>query len=208
MKWNIPNVLTMTRLCLTPVVVALFLINIPYGIGVFVALVIYAIGCLTDFVDGYIARKYNMVTDFGRFMDQIADKALTTTAMILVLFVGNVTEVWLSALIVLIVVLRDNVISGIRMVAANKNVVISADIFGKVKSLFLDCASFILMLYIGLRDCLDGGTLAKIGAMPIDYIRCFGLGVMVVGAILAVVSLVNYAVKAVKGFKENAAQTK
>lgn len=203
MKWNVPNILTMIRMFLTPVVVVLFLVNIPNGIGVFTALGLYILACLTDFLDGYIARKYNQITDFGKFMDQIADKAITTSAMILVLLATrNVTVTWLAVTIVLIVVLRDTVISGIRMVAANKNIVIAADIFGKVKSFFLDVASMVLMLYVGLTACLNGGESAKIGAMPIEYIRCFGLALMVVGTILAVVSLVNYSVKAIKSLKE------
>ena len=181
MKWNIPNILTMIRMGLTPAVVVLFLVNIPNGIGVFVALGLYILACVTDFLDGYIARKYNQITDFGKFMDQIADKAITTCAMILVLLATrNVTVTWLAVTIVLIVVLRDTVISGIRMVAANKNIVIAADIFGKVKSFFLDVASMILMLYVGLTACLSGGENAKIGSMPIEYIRCFGLALMII----------------------------
>lgn len=203
MKWNIPNILTMIRMGLTPAVVVLFLVNIPNGIGVFIALGLYILACVTDFLDGYIARKYNQITDFGKFMDQIADKAITTSAMILVLLATrNVTVTWLAVTIVLIVVLRDTVISGIRMVAANKNIVIAADIFGKVKSFFLDVASMILMLYVGLTACLSGGENAKIGSMPIEYIRCFGLALMIIGASLAVVSLVNYCIKAVKSLKE------
>lgn len=202
MKWNIPNILTMIRMFFTPVVVVLFLVNIPNGVGVFVALGLYVLACLTDFLDGYIARKYNQITDFGKFMDQIADKAITTSAMILVLLATSITETWLSITIVLIVVLRDTVISGIRMVAANKNIVIAADIFGKVKSFFLDIASMILMLYYGLSICMTDGENAKIGTMPIEYIRCFGLAMMVVGTLLAVVSLVNYSVKAIKSLKE------
>lgn len=202
MKWNIPNILTMIRMFLTPVVVVLFLLNIPNGVGVFVALGLYILACLTDFLDGYIARKYNQITDFGKFMDQIADKAITTSAMILVLLATSITETWLSVTIVLIVVLRDTVISGIRMVAANKNIVIAADIFGKVKSFFLDIASMILMLYYGLSVCMKGGENAKIGSMPIEYVRCFGLAMMVVGTLLAVVSLVNYSVKAIKSIRD------
>ena len=202
MKWNVPNILTMVRIFCTPLVIALFLIDIPLGIGVLVALGIYILACVTDFLDGYIARKYNLITDFGKFMDQIADKAITTTAMILVLFAGNVTLSWVAVLIVLVVVLRDTIISGIRMVAANKGIVIAADIFGKVKSFFLDIASMVLMLYVGLVLCLKGGVNAFIGAMPIEYIRYFGLALMIVGAVLSIVSCVNYSVKAVAAFKD------
>ena len=208
MKWNVPNILTMIRMFCTPIVVVLFLVNLPSGIGVFIALGVYILACLTDFLDGYIARKYNMITDFGKFMDQIADKAITTSAMILVLLAGNVTVVWLAVTMVLIVVLRDTIISGIRMVAANKNIVRASDIFGKIKSFFLVIASMVLMLYVGLRDCLSGGENAKIGSMPIEYIRCFGLALMVIGTVLAIVSCVNYAVKAVNSFKSLAEETR
>ncbi|MBQ7467157.1 MAG: CDP-diacylglycerol--glycerol-3-phosphate 3-phosphatidyltransferase [Clostridia bacterium] len=202
MKWNVPNILTMIRLACTPLVVLMFLLDLPSGIGIFVALGIYILACITDFLDGYIARKYNMVTDFGKFMDQIADKAITTSAMVLVLLATrNVTVVWLAIVLVLTVILRDTIISGIRMVAANKKIVIAADIFGKIKSLFLDVASMVLMLYVGLTACLAGAENAKIGVMPIEYIRCLGLSLMVVGAGLAVVSCVNYSVKAVKALK-------
>lgn len=204
MKWNIPNILTMIRMACTPVVALLFLLEIDGGVGIFVALGVYVFACLTDFLDGYIARKYNQITDFGKFMDQIADKAITTTAMILVLLAGNVTLVWLAVTIVLVVILRDTIISGIRMVAANKNMVIAADIFGKIKSFFLDIASMVLMLYIGLRSALPDGTDSNIGRMPIDYVRCLGMGLMIVGAALAVLSCINYSVKAVRGLKEKA----
>jgi len=208
MKWNIPNILTMIRLFCTPIIIALFLIPIPNGIGILVALGVYILACLTDFLDGYIARKYNMVTDFGIFMDQIADKAITTTAMILVLLASSVTYHWLAVLMVLVVVLRDTVISGIRMVASNKGVVIAADIFGKIKSFFLDVASMVLMLYTGLSYCLSGGVEATIGVMPIDYIRILGVVLMIIGTLLSLISCVNYSVKAVKGFKQKSVSVK
>ena len=134
-------------------------------------------------------------------MDQIADKAITTTAMIIVLMLGGVTYSWLAVLMVLIVVIRDIVISGVRMVAANKSIVIAADIFGKIKSFFLDIASMVLMLYVGLKNALACGACAKIGVMPISYIRYFGVALMIIGTLLSVISLINYCVKAIKSFK-------
>lgn len=205
-KMNLPNKLTMVRIFCTPLMIALFLIDIPNGIGVFIALGIYIIACITDFLDGYIARKYNMITDFGKFMDQIADKFITTSALILVLS-SDITISWLAILMILIVVLRDILISGIRMVSANKNIVIAADIFGKVKSLFLDLASMVLMLYIGLISVLGGGKHAEIfKGFSVEYIRCFGMGLMIVGVCLTIVSAINYSVNAVKSLnkqKEN-----
>ena len=190
-KMNVPNTLTMVRIFCTPLLILMFLLPIPQGIGVFISLGIYVLACLTDFLDGYIARKYNLITDFGKFMDQIADKFLTTTAMFLVLF-GRVavTVNWLAVVMFLIVILRDILISGIRMVAANKNVVIAADIFGKVKSFFLDLASMVLILFVGLREVVSCDFLR--------YVQVFGLSLMIIGVVLTIVSCVNYTISAIK----------
>ena len=192
-KMNVPNILTMIRIGCTPLMVLLFMLPIPKGIGVFVALGIYIFGCFTDLLDGKIARKYNLITDFGKFMDQIADKFITTTAMILVLFAGATAgwiADWLAILMLLVVVLRDILISGIRMVAANKNFVIPADIFGKVKSFFLDVGNMVLILYLALAICHD--------TKFVEFVRLFGLAILVVGVVLSIVSCVNYTVKAIK----------
>ena len=190
-KMNVPNALTMVRIFCTPLLILMFLLPIPSGIGVFISLGIYVLACITDFLDGYIARKYNLITDFGKFMDQIADKFLTTTAMFLVLFGrAAVTCNWLAVVMFLIVVLRDILISGIRMVAANNNVVIAADIFGKVKSLFLDLASMVLILYVGLREVVTCDFLR--------YVHVFGLSLMIIGVVLTIVSCVNYTLSAIK----------
>lgn len=204
---NTANKITISRIVLSIVIMILLLFpfgqlgldlpsyvvndNIYVELKYIIAGVLFIIASLTDFFDGYIARKYNMITDFGKFMDQIADKFITTTAMILVLFgKASVTANWLAILMLLIVVLRDILISGIRMVAANKNVVIAADIFGKVKSFFLDLASMILILYIGLTAVTSCNFL--------KYIQVFGLSLMIIGVALTIVSCVNYTVQAIK----------
>jgi len=199
MNKNVPNILTMIRIAFTPIIILLFLLPIANGIGVLVALGIYILGCLTDFFDGKIARKYNLITDFGKFMDQIADKFITTTAMILVLFSGFVTPYWLAVLIILIVVLRDILVSGIRMYAANLNIVIAADIFGKIKSFFLDIASMILMFYIGYVVCTN-----NINILFADIIYYVGLVGITIGAALSLLSAVNYSLKAIKAIKGKA----
>ncbi len=188
-EMNLPNILTLTRIVFTPLMVLMFLLGIPNGIGVFVALGIYIAGCFTDLLDGKIARKYNLITDFGKFMDQIADKFITTTALILVLFSG-ITDSWLAIIMILVVVLRDILIGGIRMVAANNNIVIPADIYGKVKSFFLDVGLMTLMLYIGLKEVTDANF--------ISVIYYLGLAILIVGVVLSIISCVNYTVKAFK----------
>ena len=193
-KMNVPNTLTMIRIFCTPLMALMFLLPIANGIGIYIALGIYGLACLTDLLDGKIARKYNLITDFGKFMDQIADKFITTTAMILVLFAG-ICEGWLAIVMILIVVLRDILISGIRMVAANKNVVIAADIYGKVKSFFLDFGAMFLMLYAGLRTTLSNNF--------VEIVRGLGLAIMIVGVVLSIISCVNYTLKAIKGLASN-----
>lgn len=179
---NLPNKLTLSRIILTPFMVLFFLLPLPYGIGIFISLAIYLVACLTDLFDGKIARKHNLVTDFGKFADQIADKFLTTSALILVLFSG-ITWSWLAVLIILIVVLRDILVSGIRMLAAKNGTVIAADIFGKVKSFVLDVACMIAMLYIGLA-CIFGSN--------VNFIRIIALIGIIAGAILTLISCINY----------------
>ncbi len=200
MNKNVPNILTMIRIAFTPLIILMFLLPFSNGVGVFVALGLYVLGCFTDFLDGKIARKYNLISDFGKFMDQIADKFITTTAMILVLFSGLIFPAhnWINILMVLVVVLRDILVSGIRMFAASKGVVIAADIFGKIKSFFLDVGSMILMLVIGLAK-----TLAPIKA-NLELIQIFayiGIGVLAVGVVLCLLSCVNYSIKGFNAIK-------
>ena len=195
-KMNVPNILTMIRIFCTPLMVVMFMLPIPNAIGIYVALGIYVFGCFTDLLDGKIARKYNLITDFGKFMDQIADKFITTTAMILVLFEG-VTYGWLAVVMLLVVVLRDILISGIRMIAANKKIVIAADIYGKIKSFFLDIGNMVLMLALGLSGSLGRTNFVEI-------VRYTGLAILIVGVVLSIVSCVNYSVKGVKALSAQA----
>ena len=206
MNKNVPNILTMSRIACTPLVVLFFLLPIPYGIGKYIAFAIYVLACFTDLLDGKIARKYNLISDFGKFMDQIADKFITTTSMILVLFLGAVSgwiPMWAAVIMLLIVVLRDILLGGIRMVAANKNIVIAADIFGKIKSLFLDTANAVLLFYVALSVCVDNWFTKEL--------KYLGLSLMIVGVALSVISCVNYIKGAIGGLKaketEDSAET-
>ena len=207
MNKNVPNILTMIRIAFTPIIILMFLLPICSGVGVFVALGLYVLGCFTDFLDGKIARKYNLISDFGKFMDQIADKFITTTAMILVLFSGYIfpSYKWINILMILVVVLRDILVSGIRMFAASKGVVIAADIFGKIKSFFLDVGSMILMLTIGLMQAL---TLSKANVALIEVFAYIGIAVLGVGVLLSLLSCVNYSIKGFKAIKSAKEETK
>lgn len=123
---NLPNKLTIFRVFLIPVfVLVYFLVDNPW-----IATAIFVIASLTDTADGYIARKYNLVTNFGKFADPLADKLLVCSAMICMVSVG-VIPAWA----VIVIMAREFIISGFRTVAADNNIVIAASWWGKVKTI-------------------------------------------------------------------------
>lgn len=127
---NIPNRLTILRTILIPVFVIIYFCDaIPYNYVI--ALSIYIIACITDFLDGAIARRNNLITNFGKFLDPLADKLLVNTALIcFVATPGNPIPLW----VVLVIIARDFIINGVRLVASDNGVVIAADYWGKVKT--------------------------------------------------------------------------
>ena len=159
---NIPNIITIIRICLTPVVIALFLIP-SSGVLKFIAFGVYAIASCTDFIDGYLARKYNIVSDIGKLLDAAADKFLQTSVLILVL-TSNYTifSEWINILLVLVILLRDTWINTIRQLSASKGIIIAADIWGKIKSIIMDVSMGILFFYIALVEILPQGILLLI----------------------------------------------
>ena len=124
MVWNVPNILTVARMCLVPVFVALLMTGNPVPAGI-----IFIIASLTDTLDGYLARKNNQITVFGKFMDPLADKLLVCSALICMVELGTI-----PAWIVIVIVGRDFIISGFRLVAAERGVVIAAGFWGKLKT--------------------------------------------------------------------------
>lgn len=136
---NLPNKLTILRVILIPFFVFFMLASLG-PLGDYVALIIFVVASLTDMLDGKIARKYNLVTNFGKFMDPLADKLLVCSAMICLIDLGRIPS-W----IVIIIIAREFIISGFRLVAANKGVVIAAGMIGKVKTVF-QMAMIILMI--------------------------------------------------------------
>lgn len=146
---NLPNKLTIARIIMIPVFVVLFYITaIPYNF--IISAGIFALAAFTDFLDGYIARKYNLVTDMGKFLDPIADKVLVSTAIIVMLALptGGVfyPEIpYVAPICVALIIARELIVSGFRLVAAGKNMVIAADWSGKIKTFFTD-VTIVLML--------------------------------------------------------------
>jgi len=139
MEMNLPNKLTILRVIMIPFFVVFLLMNKGFTTEL-TALVLFAAASLTDFFDGYIARKYNLVTNFGKFMDPLADKLLVCSAMICLIELGR-----LPAWIVIIIIAREFIISGFRLVASDNGIVIAASYWGKFKTV---SQMFMIMLLI------------------------------------------------------------
>ncbi len=189
---NLPNKLTILRLLLIPVFTAVFFVaQIPFNF--LIAAIIFVLAAATDFLDRYIARKYNLVTNLGKFLDPIADKVLVSTALIIMLVpVGGVLIIpFYGAIAVAIILARELVVSGFRMVAASKGAVIAADKSGKIKTFVQDVA--IAVLLVGAQF------------MPAEYslINIIGLVLLGVATILTIVSGVECIVKNRAVLKDN-----
>ena len=140
---NLPNKLTIFRVILIPFFVFFLLTDVLGANGDYLALVIFIVASLTDMLDGKIARKYNLVTNFGKFMDPLADKLLVCSAMICL-----VDLKLLPAWIVIIIIAREFIISGFRLVASDNGIVIAASYWGKFKTTFQMISVILLIVRI------------------------------------------------------------
>ncbi|WP_462324039.1 CDP-diacylglycerol--glycerol-3-phosphate 3-phosphatidyltransferase [Desulfoplanes sp.] len=126
--FNAANILTFARICAVPLIV--LILYFPGRITCLVALLLFVAACLTDYIDGVVARKYNLVTNVGKFMDPIADKILIAAVLIML------TELhWLPGWIAIVIISREIIVTGLRAIAADQGKVIAADMLGKSKTL-------------------------------------------------------------------------
>ena len=155
---NLPNKLTMARIFISIIIIAIllfpfdsmgitttkFFINesLVVDIKYLIAGVLFIIGSLTDFLDGYIARKYNLITDFGKLIDAIADKMLVNSVLIILASTGTI-----NAIIPVVVILRDTVVNSIKMLAASKGKVVAAIKSGKLKTACLMTGITLTLFY-------------------------------------------------------------
>lgn len=154
---NIPNKISLTRICLMPVFIVFALLSFPGS--KFIALGLFIIAAISDAVDGYIARHYNMVTDLGKFLDPIADKLLATTGL-LILIVGcnPIIPIPYGLIVMFIMILRDYEVTGIRQIGQLKGKIIAADKVAKTKANFLYATLVYGLLINALRDTAANGT--------------------------------------------------
>lgn len=170
---NLPNKLTLFRVVLIPFFV--FFLLAPYfeGYGNYIAVAIFIVASITDFLDGKIARKYNLVTNFGKFMDPLADKLLVCSALICLIQLELI-----PAWVVIIIIAREFIISGFRLVASDNGVVIAASYWGKFKTTFQMLTVIVLILNI-----------------PNKVFTILGTVLIYVSLALTVISLIDYIAK-------------
>lgn len=169
---NLPNKLTVLRVVMIPFFVVFMLTGLGGNYGNYIALAIFVIASLTDLLDGKIARKRNLVTNFGKFMDPLADKLLVCSALICLVEMER-----LAAWMVIVIIAREFIISGFRLIASDNGVVIAASYWGKFKTTFQMIMIILLILDLG-------GGFAVIET-----------AVTWIALILTVVSLIDYLVK-------------
>ena len=189
---NLPNKITLTRIFMIPLFVAVFYLGLLWKYCYLIAAGVFLLAALTDALDGHIARSRNLVTNLGKFLDPIADKVLVSTAFIVLLtipFVFMVEPFGLAGLIVAgicvaVILARELIVSGFRMIAAGRNLVLAADKLGKIKTVFQDVAIALLLVAMPFAEVLAGQIIAYIG------LACF-----VACTLLTLISGINYIVK-------------
>lgn len=195
-KMNLPNKLTILRVLLVPVYAVLmylsyelkvnvtdsgvYIISPEYNRLIYIAGVVFILASLTDLVDGKIARKYDMVTDFGKFADPIADKILVLTAVIILSDLGRIPS-WCT----IVIVSREIIIAALRNIAVLKNRVVAADIYGKIKT----------MTQLISVSAMHFETILPFLSIPIDIIFYLSM-------FFTVLSGVNYMIKNADVFKD------
>lgn len=190
---NLPNKITLARIFLIPVFVLFFYLDFKYH--ELVAAFFFALAALTDFLDGYIARSRNLVTNMGKFLDPIADKVLVSTALILILpdsvasfgifvaYAANAGRI-LAGICVALIIARELIIGGFRLVAVEKRAVIAADKLGKIKTVLQDVTIFTILV-----------GMAFLNIKTYEAFNVIALILLMLSTLLTVVSGANYIIK-------------
>ena len=196
---NLPNKLTIARMCAIPIVIVVSLLSVLQNVSrvvnvqLLILLVVFALASITDFLDGKIARKYNLVTNFGKFMDPLADKLLVMATMIAMLELGIFKAFGISfGFVITIILAREFAVTGLRTLAADNGVVIAASKLGKSKTV-TQMAMIIYVLAINMVDINNNIGIAK------DIIT---LVLVSLATIMTIVSGIDYFVKNVNVLKE------
>ena len=207
---NTPNKLSMLRIFLVPFVI-LFLLPIHIGsfepsqwnafigsYGRIIAGILFVIASLTDLIDGKIARKYNLITNLGKFLDSLADKMLVISVLIALVDLGRISSVF-----VIIIVVREFMVTGIRLIASEKGVVMAAKMIGKIKTV-TQMTAIIFLLFEPLLELVFGKILPNADVSRISsVILIIGDTAFIVSVIMTIISGIDYLVKNIHYFKES-----
>ena len=200
---NTPNKITLSRLLLLPLIIFFYLADfIPFAR--LVSAVLFIVACLTDFLDGYLARKNNQVTTLGKFFDTIADKVLSMTGMILIIAVPISTGVavvwptWLGVVCIIIMLAREFIISALRQIAASQGIVLAAEKSGKIKATIQYVSVSLYFIYAFILT-----DIVKIADMPNNVASIINFILMIilcVATFLTIYSGVGYLIRNRKVF--------
>ena len=189
---NTPNKLSLLRILMIPIFCVCFYWNFPYHY--LVSAIIFVVAACTDFLDGYIARKYNLVTDLGKFLDAIADKVLVLTALVLIITDSNIINtlkynigVILGGAGVAIILARELMVSFFRMIAATKNKVIAADKMGKIKTTFQDICIGVFLVGANFPSWLV--------IKGVNFLNALGFALFVLSVVLTIWSGIEMVIK-------------
>lgn len=181
---NLPNKLTVLRVIMVPFFVFFMLTGVGGAANKWITLIIFCVASLTDMLDGKIARARNLVTNFGKFMDPLADKLLVCSALIALVDLNKI-----AAWVVIIIIAREFIISGFRLVASDNGVVIAASYWGKFKTTF----QMLMIIYLVVD-------------LQFAYANVVGMVLVYVALALTVISLVDYIAKNYKVFLEGSSK--
>lgn len=191
-----PNQITFARIILIPFIIFFYLGYSFIPCGKLISAGIFGIACLTDFLDGYLARKHGLVTNLGKFLDSIADKLLVVCGFILIVADGTILSPY-GVIALSIIVAREFIVSALRQIGASKSIVIQADMWGKVKANFQFFAVLFFMVY---SFFLDNNVLSKNFNTAFFVINYVLLGVTVIST---VISGIHYIISYRGVFRDN-----
>ena len=192
---NTPNNITLVRILMIPIIIFFYLTNF-FSATKLVSLALLIIAEATDFLDGYLARKNNQVTNLGKFLDPIADKVLTMASLLLIV-VDNTIPAPYGVLFAIIILTREFVISAFRQIAATKNFVMAADKWGKIKTIVTDIA---IPVYFFYSYILEYQVFNDTVITVFGYVS---FALICLATLLTIISGLNYLIKNKKVLKDN-----
>lgn len=182
---NLPNKLTLLRIILVPVFMLCMYLKFPLHFTL--GLVIFAAASITDALDGKIARKYHLITTFGKFADPLADKILVLAALAVL---ADVSQFPVNGIVIVIIATREFTVSGLRLVTAEKGIVVAAGIWGKLKTAFTMVAISVMLLWLAVLECF--GTSGAVWVKA-DNVMQIVSGVLIwISVLLTVISGLVY----------------